>query len=168
MWYEKDFLKMMQVNSTLYGDEITHITGADDAWLINYFENRLVKLFPPYSFMKSKYCQVIYEGKGDVKEERLIDGGFGLSVKQCVEIGNFIACRYHIDWLFKKPEFSELTTVVVLNYIEHGYPLDDTQYKIVYSPRKTASFLDSLPKVLEEMHDSLSDTLRTVIPPTEK
>ena len=132
MWCEKNFLKMMQVNSDLYGDEITHITGVDDIWLIHYFEQRLVKLFPPYSFIKSKYCEVIYEGKGDVKEERLVEGGFGLSVKQCVEIGNYIACHYHFAWLDKSPKLSQLDTVVVLNYIEHGYPLDDTQYVLIY------------------------------------
>ena len=155
MWTDKDFLKMMQVNSDLYGDEISHITGADEAWLIRYFENRLVKLFPPYSFIKSKYCEAIYEGKGDLKEERLVEGGFGLSVKQCVEIGNFIACRYHIDWLFKTPQFSELTTTVVLNYIEHGYPLDETQYEIVYKPRTVKSTIDAARSVLSAIAGEL-------------
>lgn len=153
MWEEKDFLEMMQVNSDLYGDEITHITGADDAWLINYFEHRLVKLFPPYSFMESKFCKVIHGKQGDIEEERLVDEGFGLSVKQCVEIGNFIACRYHLDWLDKSPQFSELTTAVVLNYIEHGYPLDETQYKINYHPRTVES------STVETITDTICDAI---------
>lgn len=148
MWCEKDFLKMMQVNSDLYGDKITHIAGADDRYLIDYFEHRLVKLFPPYSFMKSKYCEVIYEGQGDVKEERLVEGGFGLSVKQCIDIGNYIVGRYHLDWFDKRPELSEFDTVVVLNYIEHGYPLDDTQYEIVYKPRTVTSTVESVTDTL--------------------
>lgn len=155
MWCENDFLKMMQANSDLYGDEITHISGADNTWLINYFENRLVKLFPPYSFIKSKYCKAIYAGKGELMEERLVEGGFGLSAEQCVEIGNFIACRWHLDWLFKKPQFSELTTLVVLNYIEHGYPLDETQYEIAYKPRSFESQIDAARSALNDMAGQL-------------
>ncbi len=168
MWQEKDFLKMMQVNSELYGDAITHITGADDQYLINYFERRLVNLFPPYSFIKSKYCEVIYGGQGDVEEERLIEGGFGLSVKRCVDIGNYIACRYHLDWLDKNPELSELDTVVVLNYIEYGYPLDETQYKIVYSPRPVNPInpIESLGEVLFDAFNGIFAPLANNEPDT--
>lgn len=140
MQKEKDFLKMMQANRELFGDEITHITGADDSWLIQYFEQKLAKLFPLYSFMKSKYFQATFDGQGNVKEEHLVDGGFGLSVKQCVEISNFVAGRYHIDRYLHRPKFDELTAAIVLNYIEHDYPLDATQYEIVYKPRTRAGF----------------------------
>lgn len=162
MWEEKDFLKMMQANSDLYGDEISQITGASDAWLINYFEHRLVELFPPYSFINSKYCQVIHGPQGDVEEERLIDGGFGLNAKQCVEIGNFINGRYHIDSLFEEPKFSELTTTVVLNYIEFGYPLNDTQYKIVYEPRNIEPI--KIERLLEPVSEVLGNFFKTAFP----
>lgn len=171
MWEEKDFLKMMQANSDLYGDEISQITGASDTWLINYFEHRLVELFPPYSFINSKYCQVIYGPQGDLDEERLIDGGFGLSVKRCVEIGNFIACRGRFDRYLKITKLSELTTVVVVNYIEHGYPLDDTQYKIVYEPRNTEPIKTEPIKtegLIEPISEALGIFFKTVFPQLEK
>ena len=165
MWEEKDFLKMMQVNDDLYGEEIRHITGADDAWLVNYFENRLVKLFYPYYFSRCDFCEIITDGKSIV-EERLKKGGFGLTKKQCVEIGNFIACRYYLERFTRKAQFSELTTVVVLNYIINGFPLDETQYQIVHKPRfqtPEEQFSVDLVDMVEGLRDAFTQALEPLL-----
>ena len=41
MWEEKDLFEMMKVNSQIYGEEITHIEGADDYFLTNYFKKKI-------------------------------------------------------------------------------------------------------------------------------
>lgn len=150
MWNEFDLLPMMQANHKLFGEEITHIQAADDTWLINYFENRLSQLFYPYYFTNSKFCQVTCCGKGDIESEHLIDGGFGFTKQQCVNIGNYIIGRWYKDH-WGNPQLSELTSTVVLNYIEHGYPLDENQYKIEYDPRKSKSIDDLFFEIVEHV-----------------
>lgn len=133
MWNGDELLKMMQVNSAIFGDEITHIKDADDEYLINYFEKALVKLFPAYSFCKSKYCVCEYGGMGaDVIAENLIKDGFGLTKEQCVEIGNFIIERCCMNRYTNKMKLHEYDTKIVLNYIEYGYELSCAYYKLVY------------------------------------
>lgn len=150
MWNASDLLPMMQANHELFGEEITHIQAADDAWLVKYFENRLSDLFYPYYFLRSKFCQATYQGKGEIESERLIEGGFGLTKQQCVNIGNYIIGRWHEDH-WGNPQLSELTSTVVLNYIEHGYPLDENQYKIEYHPRKSITINDLLFEIVGHM-----------------
>ena len=138
-WSEEQLLEMMRRFPIIFGKEITYVNTADDRYVINYFEQRLSVLLNWELFMNSPYAITKHSGKGDIESIKLRTEGFGLTKKQCVEIGSFIGPN--ICYSEKgAPYLDELCTVIILNYISHGYRLFKGDYEIKYTPRTPFSF----------------------------
>lgn len=121
-WTEDTLLKFMQVHSDFFGKEIKKIEGASKEWIIEKFQKTLFRKMCQIDFYEvvlSKYADITYEGKGDIKSIKP-NASYSLSEKQCVEIANFIAGRTE--------HLSTLDVFAIIQYLEFGEYLQTTGY----------------------------------------
>jgi hypothetical protein len=132
MWEEKDLFEMMKVNSQIYGEEITHIEGADDEFLTNYFKKRLLDLLDMDALIDSDFVDVKYERFGGVDKIKW-KKGFKLTTKHCINIGNFLLLGgvVALDRREKTPFVNYFMSKIIVFYIEdNSRPLHYLDYKI--------------------------------------
>lgn len=111
-----DILKMMQVNSMIFGKEICEIIDAKEAWIIRYFEKQLYHLLNNSALEKSKYVTLSGNGWNGVTD--VLFEGFNLDLKQCSEIGNFIISRVTYERSSCRLKLDESDSMLVISYID--------------------------------------------------
>lgn len=136
---KESFIKMMQVNEELFGKEIQLIESASEKYLVGYFENALFNMLDPYVAINSEYSVKEYGGKGDIESVHLIKEGFGLDMNRCIKIFDYIigrcAKKHHA---YKQLHWTD--SIIVLNFIQRGYELNDCFNGYVLCYRKTGEF----------------------------
>jgi hypothetical protein len=112
-WHEENLLKFMQINSDVFGEDMRHIKDADEIWKIERFIKGLFHALDCMQVICTPYVDIKYCGKGDIESVR-VKKDFSLTLKQCAEIADFVACR------FVKGNLNQLDSFAVLNYIKNG------------------------------------------------
>lgn len=134
-------LKMMQVNHKMFGDEILEIESVSESYLIRYFERALVNMIRNGSgwdiVVNSEYFNTTFSN-GEPENISLRKEGFGLTIKQCVDIFDYIYGRSYNNDYVKYRVLHWFDVKVVLNYIKYGYELSDcyNSYALYHLPTK--------------------------------
>ena len=123
-----NLLKLIKLNSVIYGTELFGIVSVKEEYIINYFENKLSKLLDEDIFIDTKYagCSVCNGNLDTV----WLNKSFGLTLEQCFEIIDYVNMNIAFT-RYGRPFLSWTSSVVILNYIENGYVLCDGGYKFV-------------------------------------
>lgn len=133
MWKVENFLEMMQVNSEIYGEEITLIMGAKEEYLIDYFKKRLKYLLNDAVLVESRLTDVESEKFGDISNIEW-KKDFSLTAQECINIGNFMLLGnvVALDRYTNQPFIDYYSSQIIINYIkDNSTPLHFMCYKLV-------------------------------------
>ena len=115
-WTEDNLLIFLQINTKVFGETISQISGASQEWICKTFTNKLFAALDWTQVIDTPYVNVEYEGKGDVSSIK-VKKKFCLTAKQCADIANFIAGR------LDSSRINELNSFAIINYIRYGMDL---------------------------------------------
>lgn len=127
----KEFVEILQNNSSIWGKEICSIIDTKEDWVVKYFEEKLADILDYFVFMNSEYAEIEYGIDGAPKDVNLKSDGFGLSISECFAIHQYICHRIYFEEFLHIPRLHWVDSVIVLNYIKDRYPLNENKYKLV-------------------------------------
>ncbi len=124
-----NLLTRMKMSTDIFGEELNSVNKVqEEETLINYFEEKLSKLLEWDIFINTIYADSTFDGQGEPITIKLRPEGFGLSIKQCHEILDYIKMSI-VYTRTGKPYLHWTDSVIVLNYIKNGYKLRESGYE---------------------------------------